>query len=111
MKILELLQKAKELYFENRGKCGMCWCIKVIANENKSKNEQSVKGHVPYNAIVAQIPEFTPEFFGATPRRKWVKGFNVGLEFWWDINDSKSRIEAFNKLIKLYERTDTEFVW
>ena len=35
MLILELLQKAKRLYLENQGKAGMCWCIKVIANEGK----------------------------------------------------------------------------
>lgn len=111
MKILELLQKAKELYFENRGKVGMCWCIKVIANEGKNREELQDIGYIPYACIKAQIPEFTPEFFGATPRRKWVKSFNIGLEFWWDINDSESRIKAFNKLIKLYEDTYREFVW
>ena len=111
MKILELLQKAKELYFENRGKAGMCWCIKVIANENKSRQEQSDKGMVPYTSIVAQIPEFNPDFFNAKPRRKWVKGINIGLEFWWDINESESRINAFDKLIKVYENSDKEFMW
>ena len=111
MQIIELLKEAKKLYLKNRGKVGMCWCIKVIANENKSRSEQSNKGQVPYNIIVAQIPEFTPEFFSATPRRKWVKGFNIGLEFWWDINDSESRIKAFDELIKLYENVDREFVW
>lgn len=111
MKILELLQKAKELYFENRGKAGMCWCIKVIANEGKTRHEQNHKGHVPYSVIVSQIPEFNPDFFNAKPRRKWVKGINIGLEFWWDINDYESRIDAFNKLIKVYKNSDKEFMW
>ena len=60
MSILELLVKAKKLYLENQGKAGMCWCIKVIANEGKSREEQSNKGQVPYASIKAQIPEFNP---------------------------------------------------
>ena len=39
MSILELLQKAKKLYLENQGRAGMCWCIKVVANEGKSREE------------------------------------------------------------------------
>lgn len=111
MQIVDLLKKSKELYLENQGKTGMCWCIKVIANEGKSKEELQKIGHVPYTYIKAIIPEFTPEFFGATPRRKKVKAFNIGLEFWWDVNDSESRIKAFDKLIKLYEDVYREFMW
>ena len=111
MLISELLTEAKKLYLKNIGKAGMCWCIKVIANEGKSREELQKIGHVPYTYIKAIIPEFTPEFFGATPRRKCVKAFNIGLEFWWDINDSESRIKAFDKLIKLYENVYKEFVW
>ena len=51
MSILELLQKAKKLYLEHQGKVGMCWCIKVIANEGKSREEQSNKGQVPYTVL------------------------------------------------------------
>lgn len=111
MLISELLTEAKKLYLKNIGKAGMCWCIKVIANEGKSREELQRIGHVPYTYIKAIIPEFTPEFFGATPRCKKVKAFNIGLEFWWDINDSESRIKAFDKLIKLYEDVYREFVW
>lgn len=111
MLISKLLTEAKKLYLKNIDKVGMCWCIKVIANEGKSREEQRDIGYIPYACIKAQIPEFTPEFFGATPRRKLVKAFNIGLEFWWDINDSESRIKAFDKLIKLYEDTYREFVW
>jgi hypothetical protein len=37
--------------------------------------------------------------------------FEIGLEFWWDINSIGSRINAFDKLIKVYENSDREFVW
>ena len=60
MQIVELLKEAKKLYLKNIGKVGMCWCIKVIANQNKTRKEQSDKGHVPYASIRAQIPEFNP---------------------------------------------------
>lgn len=113
MSILELLQKAKKLYLENQGKTGMCWCIKVIANEGKSREEQSNKGQVPYASIKAQIPEFNPfylksykaEFFAINQH------LAVGLEFWWEVDDVESRIRAFDTLIELYEDSDREFVW
>ena len=113
MLILELLVKAKKLYLENQGKAGMCWCIKVIANEGKSREEQSNKGQVPYASIKAQIPEFNPfylksykaEFFAINQH------LSVGLEFWWKITDVESRIRAFDTLIELYEDIDREFVW
>jgi hypothetical protein len=113
MLISELLQKAKKLYLENQGKAGMCWCIKVIANEGKSREEQSNKGQVPYTSIKAQIPEFNPfylksykaEFFAINQH------LSVGLEFWWEIDDVESRIKAFDTLIELYEDIDREFVW
>ena len=113
MLILELLVKAKKLYLENQGKAGMCWCIKVIANEGKSREEQSNKGQVPYTSIKAQIPEFNPfylksykaEFFAINQH------LAVGLEFWWEVDDVESRIKAFDTLIELYEDIDREFVW
>lgn len=110
MSILELLKKAKTLYLENQGKCGMCWCIKVVANKDKSRIEQSNKGHVPYASIVAQIPEFNPEYLEAKPGYS-IKIVNVGLEFWWNIEDTGSRRRAFDKLIELYKDSDKEFIW
>lgn len=109
MSILELLQKAKKLYLCNQGNVGMCWCIKVIANEGKSREEQRDIGYIPYVCIKAQIPEFNPDFLGSTMH--FLPNLSVGLEFWWDINDSESRIKAFDELIKAYERSDEEFVW
>ena len=113
MQIIELLQKAKNLYLENQGKCGMCWCIKVVANEGKSKEEQRDRGHVPYISIKAQIPEFNPWYLEAHKAEYLTNNryLQEGLEFWWDVECVEPRIKAFNKLIKLYEGIDREFVW
>lgn len=114
MSILELLQKAKKLYLENQGKVGMCWCIKVVANEGKSKEEQRDRGHVPYASIEAQIPEFNPFYLNAPEVQCKILNHPflvVGLEFWWEVTDVEPRIKAFDKLIKVYENSDKEFVW
>lgn len=91
----------------------MCWAIKVAANSNKSQTEQIKKGQPPYNVIVAQIPEFNPVYLGSTKLDFFEKhaALQVGLEFWWNIIDSDSRVKAFDKLIKLYEGSDKEFIW
>ena len=119
MLIIDLLKQSKELYLQEiEGKDyirfpGMCWCIKTIANKGKSRIEQNNKGHVPYKIIKAQIPEFSPtylksykvEYFASRPY------LQIGLEFWWDVDDTESRIKAFDKLIELYENSTKEFVW
>lgn len=113
MLISELLQKAKKLYLENQGKVGMCWCIKVVANEGKSKEEQRDKGHVPYASIKAQIPEFNPFYLKSYKVQYFAinQQLSVGLEFWWDVECVEPRIKAFDTLIELYEDIDREFVW
>lgn len=113
MLISELLTEAKKLYLKNIGKVGMCWCIKVIANEGKSREEQRDIGHIPYACIKTQIPEFNPFYLKSYKVQYFATNqqLSVGLEFWWDINDSESRIKAFDELIKLYEDIDREFVW
>ena len=113
MSILELLVKAKKLYLENQGKAGMCWCIKVIANEGKSREEQSNKGQVPYASIKAQIPEFNPFYLKSYKAKFFAinQQLSVGLEFWWDVECVEPRIKAFDTLIELYENIDKEFVW
>lgn len=114
MSILELLQKAKKLYLENQGKVGMCWCIKVIANEGKSREEQRDMGHIPYACIEAQIPEFNPYYLNAPEVQCKILSnpfLVAGLEFWWEVTEVEPRIKAFDTLIEIYENTDKEFVW
>lgn len=106
MSILELLQKAKKLYLEHQGKVGMCWCIKVIANQDKHPLEQSRRGQVPYASIKTQIPEFNPFYLKSYKAESF-----AGLDFWWEVTDVESRIRAFDTLIEIYEDIDREFVW
>ena len=114
MSILELLQKAKKLYLENQGKVGMCWCIKVVADLNKSMEERRDRGQIPYASIKAQIPEFNPFYLNASEVQCKILSnpfLVAGLEFWWEVTDVESRIKAFDTLIELYENIDREFVW
>ena len=113
MSILELLQKAKNLYLKNKGGVGMCWCIKVVANEGKSREEQRDRGQIPYASIKSQIPEFNPWYLKAHKAEYLAinRHLQEGLEFWWDIECVEPRIKAFDTLIKLYENSDKEFVW
>lgn len=50
------------------------------------------------------IPEFNPEFLKAT---KDVQ--HAGLDFWWDHNDTKSRLDAFSVLKDIYKESVREF--
>ena len=113
MQIKELLQKAKKLYLENQGKVGMCWCIKVVANLNKSREEQRDRGQIAYVSIKSQIPEFNPWYLKAHKAEYLAicRHLQAGLEFWWDIDCIEPRIKAFDTLIELYENSDKEFVW
>lgn len=112
MSILELLQKARKLYLENQGKVGMCWAIKIVANQHKTREEQR-KGHVPYAEIVKQIPEFNPWYLKAHKAEYLAinRHLQEGLEFWWDVECVEPRIKAFDTLIEIYEDIDREFVW
>lgn len=111
MLIIDLLKQSKELYLQEiEGKDsvkfpGMCWCIKTIANKGKSKIEQSSKGHPSYGIIRNNIPEFTPSFLGSD------HPIFLDIEFWWSVEKTQPRIEAFDKLIKLYKGSDKEFIW
>jgi hypothetical protein len=112
MSILELLQKAKKLYLCNQGKVGMCWCIKVVANEGKSREEQRDRGQIPYASIKSQIPEFNPWYLKSHKAEYLAinRHLQEGLEFWWDVDCVEPRIKAFDILIELYENIDREFV-
>jgi hypothetical protein len=90
----------------------MCWAIKVVANQHKTREEQR-KGHVPYAEIVKQIPEFNPFYLKAHRAQELAININltVGLEFWWDVELVEPRIKAFDTLIEIYEDYNREFVW
>ena len=68
--------------------------------------EKNKKGHPTYKDLVTNIPEFNPEFLGAT---KPVK--TAGLDFWWDLSDKQSRIHSFRLLRGIYKQSNKEFIY
>lgn len=113
---LELLKDALALYTQEAKEGsiknpGMCWCIKTVANRCKSREEQSNKGHVPYNSIKIQIPEFNPRYLKAHNVKYLDTNLNEGLEFWWDVELTLPRIRAFKILIDVYQDNKEEFIW
>ena len=88
--ILKILKLAKETYI-NREKedyiwnVGMCYHIRIAFKEICDRR-------IAYNDISYYIPEFNSKFLGGDC-----------AAFWWDVQDTKSRIAAFDKLIKIYE--------
>ena len=114
----EVLKQALTLYMMearegSKKNPGMCWCIKVIANQYKTREEQRERGHIPYNSIKAQIPEFNPFYLKAHKYQHFAinQNIEVGLEFWWDVELTEPRIKAFKELIEIYKDSDKEFIW
>lgn len=95
-RILEILKNAKNNYIcdIHRNKWGMCKFIdaEILHEERCNTNFCSCYAYIPQ-----LIPEFNAEFLGGDPRRV----------YWWDKNDTESRIRAFDKLIAIYEKDDT----
>lgn len=85
-KKLELLRLAKEIYIWKPDIPGMCYCLKKAYNLTYHEELQGQISRV--------IPEFTPKTFG----------LDYTLGYWWDPEDRESRINAFNKLIGIYEK-------
>lgn len=91
VEIIDVLFYAKHLYLfciRNNPEefPGMCFCIHkaLTAYTNTC---------VSYTDIIHYIPEFNAEFLNGDPSQV----------YWWPINNTKSRIKAFDKLIKVYE--------
>ena len=84
---LTILREAKDLFLEDYGKYHSCMCVCI----RKACDKVSDKYQINIPNIKYLIPEFNRDF---------LKG-NVGL-FWWPLEDRESRLEAFDKLIKLY---------
>ena len=118
MKIIDLLNQALSLYMieakeGSKKNPGMCWCIKIIANQYKNREEQREKGHIPYNSIKIQIPEFNPFYLKAHNYKHFAinQHLHIGLEFWWNVELTEPRIKAFKELIEIYKDSDKEFIW
>lgn len=85
--IIEYIKFAKKYYLKciNNGTyIGMC-----LAFNHASLNDRYYNKHITYRLI----PEFNSKFLNG----------NGNEPYWWLLKDSKSRIAAFDKLIKLYE--------
>ena len=112
MKVYDVLKSAEEIYVEEITKRkdaaypGMCWCLKVAAVKGMDFKEMNGKGHPSYKDLVDNIPEFNPEFLKATAIVK-----TVGLDFWWDLKDKQSRLNAFRLLRSIYKQSDKEFIY
>lgn len=107
MKVYDVIRIAKDTYIsETSHLCypGMCWCLKVASVKGLDFKAKNKKGHPTYRDLVENIPEFNPEFLGAT---KVVK--TAGLDFWWDTYDTQSRLEAFHVLKGIYKDNPKEF--
>lgn len=81
---LKVIKKAKK----NLKYCGFMCPSMLEAYHSELKDEGSIMC-----TVRELIPEFNPEFLGGE-----------NSLFWWDPEDKKSRIKAFDKLIKIYSK-------
>lgn len=94
--ILDILIEAKTEYVSAyEEKClfygGMCTYIEsAFYDLFEEKSEY-------YGIWIVNLSKVIPEF-----NRDYLKGTKLG-SYWWPLLDTKSRIEAFNTLISLYE--------
>lgn len=84
--IIYLLETAKTLYINNKHYTGMCSAI--------SSAYSKIYNNGFYYDIKYIIPKFNTEFLNAVCGK---------YGFWWLMYDRKSRIKAFDKLIKYYK--------
>ena len=85
--IIKYIKFAKKYYIKcinNNTYIGMC-----LAFNHASLNKQYCDKY----RIIKHIPEFNAKFLNG----------NSNEAYWWRLKDTKSRIEAFDKLIKVYE--------
>lgn len=85
--IIYLLETAKNLYINYKYPLGMC---NAIANAYLKIYNDSLD----YDNIIRIIPKFNVEF---------LNGVLHSFGYWWYMYDTKSRIKAFDKLIKYYK--------
>lgn len=65
---------------------GICYCIYKAL-------QYYTNAQVAYSDLIYYIPEFNVKFLEGNPESA----------YWWPIEDTESRIKAFDKLIKIYE--------
>ena len=82
---LTILEMAK-MICERYNYYGMCTCIYIASEILLSRPVYIIN-------LAKLFPQFNREYLG---RR------TLG-DYWWDLKDRKSRLEAFDKLIKLYK--------
>lgn len=83
---LAILEMAK-VFCVMRPYYGMCNCISTASEILLSKPAYTIK-------LTKVFPKFNREYLG---------GNLIYGNYWWDLKDRKSRLEAFDKLIKLYK--------
>jgi hypothetical protein len=85
---LAILREAKDLFIEDSDKYYSGMCVYIGKACDKISNKYQI--NIP--SIKYLIPEFNRDFLDG----------GVGL-YWWPLEDRKSRLRAFNKLIAIYE--------
>ena len=93
----DILVMAKDRYMSGVG-MGMCYPIeksflRYMEEENLYPPEKYGHNEDRYPYLGDIFPEFNPLFLGGDGDKA----------FWWPTSDGESRINAFNKLIKIYE--------
>ena len=84
---LAILEMAK-MYCKRYTGYGMCSCILIASGALLYKYGYTIN-------LSKLFPQFNREYLG---------GKAIYGEYWWDLKDRKSRLEAFDKLIKLYTK-------
>ena len=101
MKKIDVLIKARELYKRLiPNPIGMCYCLKNVLYEQDGYYDLYYYA-ISYNMLVCNFPEFSPKYFKLTTSTPG---------FWWNIEDTESRLKAFDTLIELYKNSTEEFV-
>lgn len=107
MKVYDVIKTAEEIYLgeiHSHNVVGMCWSLKMAVTKGMDFKEKNRKEYPSYRDLVTNIPEFNPEFLKAT---SFIA--NPGLDFWWDIYNHKSRLDAFSVLKDIYKESIREF--
>ena len=84
---LKVIKKAKENFKRCRYYEFMCPSMLDAYHSEVKDIDAKIR------SVRQLIPEFNPEFLGGEDSL-----------FWWDPTDKKSRIQAFDKLIKIYSK-------